>query len=286
MSNTPSIPKSHHFVPQMHARRFTDASGRFWLHNKKAGKSYSSSPKQAFCETHLYTKEDAAGAKDTSLETWFSGLEGNANTLIEKIVAAIRAGETPSISDQERETWDRYFYMLWKRTPDALAKVPTLQQADAHLTKLFADFAALGPELAAEVAKLDTPEQRSRLVQGSKVGAIERVPGDVLEAFSDKGVMILRITDPDLHFVIGSLPVARMAGNLKDQETEVWLPIASDIAMGYAGATGPIKVIELASADEVAKLNGVIAGQSSSFASASKSTIDGLVSALLDQKTE
>lgn len=240
-----SIPKSHHFVPQMHTRRFADANGGFYLHNKRAGKTYYSNPKAAFAETHLYTTEDAEGAKDTSLETWFSSLEGAANTIIAKIVEGVRHGATPTLSQEEQSDWAQYVYMLWKRTPDALAKVATLQDADTRLTELFAQLAARSPDAAAQVAKLDTPEQRKRLIQGSKVGAIERTPGDVLEAFASRGLLILHVTDPGLSLAIGSLPIIRKAGSLHDDTAEVWVPVAPDVAVGIGGSPGSIKVLKV-----------------------------------------
>lgn len=261
----------------MHTRQFADAKGNFWLHNKRAGKTYASNPKQAFCETHLYTKEDSGGVKDTDLETWFSRLEGSANIIIQKILDAVRKGKTPVFSKIEVETWAKYFYMLWKRTPDALAKVATLNQANDRLTELFAEMAARGPEAAAEVAKLDTPEERKRLIQGSKVGAIEKVPGHVLAVFASRGIRILHITATGLQFAIGSLPVVRKAGSLEEETAEVWLPIAPDVAVGIGGAPGTIEIVQVNDTDAIQAFNRVTAAQSTSFASASKALIDELV---------
>lgn len=272
----PSVPKSHHFVPQMHSRRFTDAKGRFHLHNKRAGKTYPSTPKAAFAETHLYTKEDAFGAKDTSLEGWFSAVEGAANSIIEKIVTAVRANTPLTLTDAERADWDRYVYLLWKRTPDALAKVATLKDADARLTELFSEIAARGPAEAAEVAKLDNPAERKRLVQGSKVMAIEQTPGEVLKVFASRGLVVLRIVDPQLSFAIGSLPVVRKAGDLRDEASEVWLPIASDVAVGIGGEPGTITIAQVSDAEIIRDINRVTAAQSTSFAAASAPLVEDL----------
>lgn len=274
----PSIPKSHHFIPQMHSRRFTDPKGGFWLHNKRAGKTYYSNPKQAFCETHLYTKESAQGAKDTSLETQFSGIEGTANTIIGRIVDAVRAEKAPALSPEELSDWATYFYMLWKRTPDALARVATLQQADSRLTELLEQLAARGPEAVAEVAKLDTPEERRRLIQGGKVGAIEQVPGDVLAVFASRGARILHITDPALQLVIGSLPVVRKQGSLHAADAEIWLPVAPDVAVG--GSPGCIEVNQVDDPASVMAINRVMARQSTSFASPSKALVEELTAFL------
>lgn len=275
-----SIPKNHHFVAQMHAARFTDDAGKLWAFNKEGGALFYAPPKAVFAETHLYTIEDAAGQKDTSLEADFATLEGDASSIINKLVDGARMGEAPHLTDEERATWDLYFYLQWKRTPDVHAKVASLNEPEARLDAIFAEIVARSPAAAAEVAKLDNPEERKRLIQGGKVHAIRRTPGDVLQVLASRGLVLLHVGDPDQSLAIGSLPIVRKAGDLRAEDSEVWLPIASDVAAGPGYAPQTIKIVDVTDAEEVWRFNIVTARQSSTFAAASKNLMTDLIAAL------
>lgn len=277
-SDGKNTPKNHHFLAQMHTERFTDDKRKLWAFNKKKGGAvFHTTPKAVFAESHLYTIEAADGAKDTSLESDFSNLEGDANFIIEKLVVAARSSQPPELTPEERATWNKYFYLQWKRVPDVHAKVAPLAEADAFLDKFFAEVRARGPEAAAEVDRLDTPGERKRLIQGGKVYAIRKTPGNVLDVLSSRGLALLRITAPGESFAIGSFPIVRKQG---DFDSETWLPIASDVAVGPAFAAGTVKIIDLADSKEIWQMNKVTAGQSTTFAAASKDLMEKLVAAL------
>lgn len=276
----PNTPKNHHFVAQMHAARFTDDTGKLWAFNKEGGALFYAPPKAVFAKTHLYRIEDADGQKDTSLEAEFSTLEGDASAIITKLIDGARTGKASHLTEQERATWDMYFYLQWKRTPDVHAKVASLNEAETRLDSIFAEIATRGPEAAAEVAKLDTPKERKRLIQGGKVHAIRRAPGDVLQVLASRGLVLLHVSAPDQSLAIGSLPIVRKAGDLRAEDSEVWLPIASDVAAGPGYAPGTITIVELTNAEEVWRLNLVTASQSSTFAAASKILMESLIAAL------
>lgn len=280
MAGGKNIPKNHHFVAQMHAERFTDPSGKLWAFNKTSKSLFHAPPKAVFAETHLYTIESADGEKDTSLEAVFSTLESDANVLIEKLVAAARSGATVQLTAEERATWDLYFYLQWKRVPDVHAKVASLQEADAWLDKFFAKKRAEGPEAAAQVDALDTPEERKRLIQGGKVHAIRKAPGDVLEVLVSRGLVLLYINAPGESFAIGSFPVVRKAGDFRNQDSEAWLPIASDVAVGPGFQPGTVTIIPISDPAEIVRLNQVTAGQSTTFAAASKALMEALIAAV------
>ena len=275
-----NVPKNHHFIAQMHAGRFTDEKGKLWAFNKNRGSVFHAYPKAVFAETHLYTIEGADGAKDISLESEFSRLEGEVNLIIDKLVAAARTGQLPALTPDERRTWDIYFYLQWKRVPDVHAKVGSLEDADAHLDKIFSAMRARSPEAAAEVDRFDTPDERKRLIQGGRVHAIRQVPGDVLDVLDSRGLALLRITAPGEYFAIGSLPIIRKPGDLRDDNSEAWLPIASDVAVGPAFAPGSETIIDLADREKIWRMNKITADQSSTFAAASKDLIEKLAAAL------
>jgi Protein of unknown function (DUF4238) len=275
-----STPKNHHFVAQMHAKRFTDNKGKLWAFNKQGDTIFRALPKAVFAETHLYTIEAADGNKDTSLESDLSQLEGDANFIIEKLVTAARSGRPPKLTLGERATWDMYFYVQWKRVPDVHAKVSSFTEADAFLDKIFAAMRARGPEVAAKVDDLDRPEERKRLIQGGEVHAIRKRPGKVLDVLGSRGLALLHIIAPGESFAIGSLPIVREQGDFREDDSKMWLPIASDVAVGPASPPGIVKVIDLNDSEKIWRMNEVTACQSTTFAASSKDLLEKLVAAL------
>ncbi|MCP3061072.1 DUF4238 domain-containing protein [Myxococcus sp. K38C18041901] len=280
LNNDDHIPKRHHFVAQMHADRFTDGKGKLWAFNKQRGVLFHAPPKAVFVETHLYTIEASDGVKDTSLESDFSKLESGANSIIEELVAGARSGHEPQLTAQQRTIWDAYFYLQWKRVPDVHAKLGSLTQADALLDEIFAQIRARRPDATAEIDKLNTPEGRKRLIQGGKVQAIRRTPGDVLGILAARGLALLHITAPGESFAIGSLPIVRKPGNLREADSEAWLPVSSDVAVGPGFEPNTIKIIELTNQEDIWRMNKATAGQSTTYAAGSKVLMEKLIAAL------
>ena len=271
-----NIPKNHHYVAQMHAGRFTDADGMLWAYTKKTGKLFRGPPKAVFAETHLYTIEGPDGKKDTSFEAALSVLEGKANTVIGKLVDGARAGGPIALTADERETWDRYLYVQWKRVPDVHHKYATSQEQEDRLDQIFDHFRAQGGDAAAQVAALDNPVERKRILQGGKVKALERDPGSVRAALATRGVVVLRITAPNQSFAIGSLPIVRTRGDLLAADAEVWLPVASDVAVGIGGSPGGVSSVSIDDTAAIHTMNRVTAGQSTTFAAGSKVLVETL----------
>jgi hypothetical protein len=271
-----NTPKNHHFVAQMHASRFTDADGMLWAYIKKTGKLFRGPPKSVFAETHLYTIEGPDGKKDTSFESALSKLESAANPVIGKLVDAARAGGEIGLTAAERETWDHYVYIQWKRVPDVHAKIATSKEQEDRLDEIFSQARAQGGDIAAQAEALDNPVERKRILQGGKVKALELDPGTVRAALASRGVVVLRITAPGQSFAIGSLPIVRKEGHPLDADAEVWLPVASDVAVGIGGPPGAVTFVSIDDPVAIHAMNRVTAGQSSTFAAASKALVETL----------
>ena len=271
-----AIPKFQHFISQMQAKRFTDENGRFYVYNKRARKVIHTTPKNVFAESHLYTIENAKGEKDTSLETKFSELEGVANSIINKIVTVSRSGGKPSLTEEERANFDLFFYMQWKRVPDIHAKMKSIQESGSLVDEYFTQLRAKYPEKAAEIDALDTPAERKRLLQGGKVRGIETLGQEVLGVLANRGLVILRITAPGECFAIGSLPIVRKSGDLRAADSEVWMPVASDIAVGFGGPQNNETLLPIDDPSKVLNINRVTAAQSTSFAAVSKDVVESL----------
>lgn len=98
----------HHYVPQFYLRGFT-AGNTIWVHDRLDNRSFASQPKTIANENNLYTED---------LEQHLANLiEYPAKAAIEKI----RAKDV--LSESERITIARYVVTLWKRVPEARARL-------------------------------------------------------------------------------------------------------------------------------------------------------------------
>ena len=275
-SDRQDIPKRHHFVSQMQLARFTDETGRLYSFNKRAGRILYGSPKNAFVERHLYSIENEDGSKDTRLEVAFSGLEGRANQIIDKIISAVRAGFAPRLTPSEKADWDLFFFMQWRRVPDMHQKVISRAEADANLDEVFDSLRDEVPDRIDEINELDTPATRRRLMQSSKVGAIASVSPEVMGNLARRGLAVMKVYAPGEKFVIGSLPIVRFGGTLDAESTEAWLPITPDIIAGIGAFGSGVRLSPIFDPQVVRKVNRATASQSTIFAGPSRAEVEEL----------
>lgn len=232
------IPKKHHYVPQMLLRRFADADGKLWYFDKRIpGKTVrSATPDKIFYQKHLYSILERDGTKNTSLESAFSRIEGASNAIIQKICVAARVGKPPQLTHIERCSWDQYFYYQWKRTPDSLAKFTDEDDAEARIVELVDEFeGTVRPLTDRERMEILSMDGLKRIIQRARVQAVADPGQMVLDALANCSLAIAVPDNEKKSFIIGSNPVVKFT---TDQETrigkadvEVWLPIASDVAV-------------------------------------------------------
>ncbi|MER9002552.1 DUF4238 domain-containing protein [Mesorhizobium sp. M0862] len=272
-------PKLHHFLPQMLLRRFTDVKGRLAFYTKVAPAAgvIAGKPKGLFAENYLYTVEQADGSCDVELEKSFAKLEGETHSVLAMIASAARQDETPGLSVEQKRLLDQFFYMQWKRVPDMHAKSRTLQNADANIEELIDQLLEKHPDRANELQALRSPKEKARLAQGARVRAIATDVGQIMAVLDQRGLAIARTFEG--MFAIGSAPIVRKRGDLREPDSEAWLPIASDLAIGIGRGKGTEVLIDL-SRDQVNRFNQITAMQSTSFAAASRSLIEQLVATL------
>lgn len=275
-----SIPKRHHIVSQMQLNRFTDEAGKLHSFNKKAGRLLYGPPKNVFVERHLYSIENEDGTKDTRLEQAFAELEGSANLIIEKIISAVSGGRAPWLSAKEKFAWDLFFYMQWKRAPDMHQKFADEVEAEGNLDEIFASLRQKFPDQTDEIDRLDTPDERRRLMHGSKVMAIASVSEDVMTLLWNRGLAVMKTYAPGEKFIIGSLPIVRFGGELGSDATEAWLPIAPDILVGIGASGSGATLFSNFGQKVVQSFNRVMASQSTIFAGPSKAVIEDLAGSL------
>lgn len=270
----PADPKRHHYVPEMLQKRFIDDAG--WLHafsKKRAdGRVYPVRPEKLFVEKHLYSETDADGSRNPEMERTLGRLETLADPVVERMVEAARHGRSPNLNPAELDVWCYFFAIQWRRVPDLHLTVTPDDDVNASFDALVADLRLSQPHLTAELDRLDTPDERQRMVHNARVGVLERVSGEVLDALRCRGLAIGVVERPDKRFVLGSRPVVKLtwpgATHISHPECELWLPIASDVVIGLGRGRSTETLVPVTAA-QVRHLNSAAVSQSTVFASAS-----------------
>ncbi|TCU13731.1 DUF4238 domain-containing protein [Rhizobium sullae] len=280
-----NTPKRHHFVPQMLLRRFCDETGRLWYYNKKAPRIgvASGAPQALFYEKHFYSL-DEGGVRDTSLESYFSQLEGEANTVIEKICAAARAGRQPNLSISEKKVWNLFFYFQWKRTPDSISSKMSYADFEETLAESIAEFEQrFRPLTGEERRRILSEAGKKRLRENARVKATGD-PGTVVQdVLNNMGIAIAVLRKPNKSFVIGSKTVVKLTSpgetSLGQPGVEVWLPIAADVAVCVVPQRGHEIVMTLNEDRWLRSFNAAILRESTVIAGRSEALIQSLVCA-------
>jgi hypothetical protein len=276
--------KRHHYLAQSFQQRFTDAAGKLYIFDKRrrhAGVRYGI-PKNEFVQTDLYTIIEKDGSRDTSLENWYSKLESDIAPIIDKIAKEARAQRLPLLSFFERSTWDMFFYHQQKRGPDIFRKLGLVQRLSQLLPNLIAEFERdFRPLTPNEREEFKSPATFERLTQYASVRARGQGSSMVMSALAARGIAVALITNPNKSFVIGDYPLARMGpdGTLSHPETELWLPIAADVAVSPWGNTASEKLI-LIGTEHVRTINKVIFDHSNVIAGRSEALIRSLADLL------
>lgn len=268
-----STPKRHHYVPQMLLNNFTDQQD--WLHwcfmsgndrNPKRGR-----PKEVFAEGHLYSTLSVDGAKNPRIEKEFlSELENEATPVVKKIVAHARSGNVPPLSITEREIWSVFFLTQFRRTPDRQKSLFTDAEAMAALEQVIETAVAEAPHRKQEAEQNLTEDVKRLMLRNTRIDVLEQFNPKTLTAIFDRGLTVLRIPRGNRAFIIGSNPVVKLTseGNtdIRGDIAQMWLPIASDVAVGLGRGRREVALVDLISDRQVRHLNDAIARQSSAIA--------------------
>jgi hypothetical protein len=275
-------PKKHHFVPEMLLKRFCDGDGRLYFYDKAISHLgvNRTTPRNLFAETHLYSEIKKDGTRDAALEAAFSDLESRAEPIVEKLVKAGRASVAPNLSASETQLWHEFFYAQWRRVPDIHNRVVYEGEIEDYIDFLADRFRQIAPHRAAELAELETPEGRRRIVQNARVDTLSKQSTEVLCLLEERGLAVVAIRNLRKQFVVGSAPVVKLttkrSSHIAALTTEVWLPVASDVMVGVGIGKGKESVRKIDSGEVVRRINQAIAGQSSVIAAASRALVESL----------
>ncbi len=275
-----STPKRHHYIPRMLLKNFVDRDHNLhWSFTDDRRGLKKARVEGVFVERHLYSVIGRDGDRDPAIEAELSRIEGDAAKVLDTILTAARAGRPPDLSTQEKSVWYRFFLVQWRRTPELQQSVAS----DAVLGALFDSAIELVltkfPERADEVKEF-TPAERARMIHNIRTEIVLETKPNVEKLLEERGIMIMRIERDDKAFVIGSRPVVVFNGSesngLHDPNSEMWLPVASDIAIGPG--TGGVKLGFLAADSAIRTMNREITCQSSVIAGCSPDLIRSLTS--------
>jgi len=162
-------PKLHHYVPQMHLRRFADGAGRLVTVDLARNSQCPQSVGDAAAQNYFYAFDDDEGRRSMAVEQALSELEGVAAAAIDRLLA----GDFPPTADT-REAIAAFLGLQWTRTPRARDGTNRIADAAARLLTR-----ARGPEeFAAALRKTGedvTDEEAATLWQDVVAGTAFRI---------------------------------------------------------------------------------------------------------------
>lgn len=280
-----SVPKRHHFVPQMILNGFTDPDG--WLHwcrhREQPATIRRARPAELFHKNHLYSTLSESGIKDPAMEHALSVLESEAVGVVQSILGQARKDELPVLSPEQKRIWYLFFLMQWRRTPENQRANTSDAEAQRMIEEILDRLRTAAPHRLAEIERLATPEAKARTVRNVRVQTLVQFSAEVMDVLERRGIGVLRITRPDKSFVIGSRPVVKLTmpgrTDLNDPAVEMWIPIASDMAVGVGQGNGAVSLHYLADERPIRQLNLAIASQSTTIAAGSPALVRSLANA-------
>lgn len=270
-------PHRHHYVPRMVQRNFANEDGGlyFWRRGFAIGEVRSSTPTNLFIEDDLYSITDRDGARDTSVELWFSRLESTAAKFIGQLLNIVRQGMTPILDESSWELWHHYNYFAQKRSVAWHSRFLTEEDMLKVIKRIASE------EQWAEHQRMwgEDPAKAARVMNNSRVAAqVDPPPADLLADLRSRGLTVY-VAPSQASFILGddvgsSASIRALDGGASGQLVH-FMPIASDVAIGYSAVTGTVHVDYLTISD-VHRMNEATAKRSYLIAGRSRAVIASL----------
>ncbi|CAA2140302.1 DUF4238 domain-containing protein [Hyphomicrobium sp. ghe19] len=243
-----STPIWHHYIPQFLQRNFLDERGKIHVFEKgdPNRRIRAMSPKSAFASEGLNTFRASDGTSNSDLEVWYSKFESKAALVVRKIVLAAEAGRAPRLSAEEKNLWDNFLYHQQKRAPNAFDRYA--KDFEKDLPGFIEWFEREHrPLTEKERNDFQKPEVLEMLRQRAMVSARGMGGQEVVNILGRRGIAVGVITAPNRSFLLGDGDWARLGetGRLTDQKTELWTPIAHNVAVSPWGREGQERAISL-----------------------------------------
>lgn len=271
-------PRRHHYIPKMILRNFANEEDGlfFWRRAFGPGEIKSTWPDNLFVEGDLYTLFDSAGAKDTSLESAFAKLEDVGADFLRQLLEIVRNGRVPKPDAGAWEFWRQFFYYQMKRAPAYMRDIASKTGHMDNVTRSIVEAKESGLYPPESIPDLDDAEDMKRLYRNSLVHAQALKPSDMVANVLRSRGMVIYVTPPGKQLVIGELPNARARiGTAVGGESVLFMPVASDVALGLLDRPDKVEVVHL-TRDETRAMNVATTEQSVLIAGANMALLASL----------
>lgn len=270
-----SIPKRHHYVPRFILANFVDRAGKLWVRRVDGGAVWSANPEDVYVERHRYSSVDPAGNRDPELERAYSVLEGQTKPFVDKLLLAGRSGQPPLVAAAEKTVWDAFLFHQMRRVPATISALERKRGWNERLETAIETLRERGSALDEDtLAELRSPDGLARLKQNATVKALS-TDSPLVRALLGAANIEVAVAPTGALFVISSHPIAGVRAGLQlaeSSKSEMWLPIASDVAVRLAFG-GKNQTVSL-TADQVASINRESGAQGDFIAGASKDLLE------------
>ncbi|KOF22562.1 hypothetical protein AC244_03330 [Ensifer adhaerens] len=240
-----SIPKRHHFVPEMLQKRFVNEQGGLWTYDSRRTENgvRADMPGNLFLEGHLYMHVGKDGVKDVSLEQDFSRLEGLADPLISKMIDATAKNRHPLLTADERVIWDQFFLQQWRRVPDIRNDLMSVEAYRRAIEEAIDEFSKnVRPVSDDEREKYLAADKMKSARNNLHVNTLKSQSPVIRNALAGRGLIFARVVNPRKSLILASRPVVKVTSStaklLSDERVHAWLAITPSLAVspGYYGA--------------------------------------------------
>lgn len=279
-----STQKRHHVVPRMLLKHFADERGYLFARDRRtpARGVFAEHFDKFFIETHLYSYRADDGSRDPAPERELGKVEAAAGPVIEAVITSARGGTFPPLADAQRAALDDFAYRQWKRAPEVLNRL-SLEDFHATIDRSLAEIERqIGPLPIEQRAHFVSEQYRARAFHNAKLDAMLSEGPEVLKALAGSGLYIAVISHRRRSFIVGSFPVTKLSrpgdGRLGGPATELWLPIAHDIAVVWHGPPA-YRLVDFSDMAAIRNTNEAIARQSTIIAGRSRELVASVTEA-------
>jgi hypothetical protein len=273
-----SVPKSHHYVPKLILRRFADERGHlyFFRKDRPGAEVKSASLDRLFAAEHLYSKKRKDGSKDPALEHGLNRLETEVAPVFSQIIEAARNGRPPGLSAEQKEVVALFHYVQWKRSFDHRLTFLSNEVFSTIYDQAAERAREMFPGREEEIERIRAILLAKEHIHNVRVDMLRLINPDTLDLLMSRALVVAVPQNRLKSWIIGSSPVIKLgSADLTHPDSEIWLPIAPDVAIGFWRVAEPERVLWMPDI-AVRHMNGSVASQSIMFAGRSKELVQSL----------
>jgi hypothetical protein len=265
------ITRNNHYVPICLSKRFRGDDGYLRGFIRLEARFVRRVPRKMFVEWDYYTQVLPDGAILDHVERALQVVEGRTGPVLKKIIAAARAGRTPSLTREERAQWDMFFQTQRRRVPDQHSTTGLWDDFESSVRQWIREYEEKrGPVAPEVIERLLSTGGLAGLKHNARAESVVRGAGEVLRVLAQRGLAVVCAPSGGARFILGSHPVVKLTPehttDLRSHEVESWLAIAPDVMVGPGLAAGTEALAIVTDVEQVHEVNDSVARQSSIIA--------------------